>query len=570
MKKRAFLSDTFKLEDRASISIFYEKLLLQQITSKEQAEERIHQRDELDCFLDEDFAKRYIKNSRFTDDESAKQEYIFFLEEILPKRDIVSNELDQKIQENKIFSQIDREGFQTTLKTIHRATELFRKENVDLQTEDQKLGQQYSEIIGSQSCEIDGENMTLQKASQLLEKNDRSLRKRAYEAIQLARFQNKEKIDSILDQLIQVRTKIAQNAGFSSFKDYKFQQMCRFDYTQRDVDTFRQSIKKYISPLLKKIGEKRKKSLGFDTLKPYDLEVDVLGREPLKTFENERDLIEKTKLVMSKIDPEFANYIDIMDKGDFFDLDTRKGKASGGYNYPLMVTGVPFIFMNATNNLQGLITMVHEAGHAVHTFLTNNLPIRQLRSTPSEIAELASMSMELLTMPYRSYFLPNSEDQQRAKEEKIEEIVSTFTRIAVIDEFQGRLYDHPGHSRQDRHEKWTEIYNSYMTNSVDRSEYEHYKEIFYQKQSHIFSVPFYYIEYAIAQLGAIGVRISSQSDYPNTIKNYKEALSYGYTKSMKEIYEKAGSKCDFSDEHIKNIALFLEKIYFLHKKIIFG
>lgn len=562
MKKRSFLSDTFELKDRDAMSKFYQILLSQEVSSKSQAEERIHQRDELDCFLDEDFAKRYIKNSRFTDDQKAKQEYIFFLEEILPKRDIVSNDLDQKIKENKIFSEIDREWFQTTLKSISRATELFRKENIELQTREQKLVQEYDEIIGSQFCEIDWEKMTLQKASQYLEKNDRDLRKRTYEAILSARAQNQEKIDDILDQLVQVRTKIAQNAWFSSFKDYKFQQMCRFDYTQQDVDTFRQSIKKYISPLFKKIGENKKKILGFESLQPYDLEVDIFWREPLKTFENEKDLIQKTKLVMSKIDPEFANYIDIMDKWDFFDLDTRKWKASWGYNYPLLVTGVPFIFMNATNNLQGLITMIHEAGHAVHTFLTNNLPIRQLRSTPSEIAELASMSMELLTMPYRGYFLPNPVDQQRAKEEKIEEIVSTFARIAVIDEFQGRLYDYPWHSRQDRHQKWTEIYDSYYTSWADISNYQNFKSLFYLKQGHIFSVPFYYIEYAIAQLGAIGVRISSQSDYENTIKNYKKALSYWYTRSMKEIYEQAWSQCDFSENHIKNIALFLEKNIF--------
>ena len=299
--------------------------------------------------------------------------------------------------------------------------------------------------------------------------------------------------------------------------------------------------------------------LGKSKFKPWDLDVDPDGKAPLKPFEGGDRLLEGTVNMFKKLDPYFSDCLLTMKEMGHLDLDSKAGKAPGGYNYPLYEIGVPFIFMNSVGAQRDLVTMVHEGGHAVHSFLSRDLELTAYKSLPSEVAELASMSMELLTMPFWNEFYSNTEDLKRAKREQLESILKILPWIAQIDEFQHWVYEHPQHTVAERTEKWLNLGKEYGANLTDWTGCEDVRACSWQRQMHLFEVPFYYIEYGIAQLGALGVWKNSLENYPTAIANYKKALALGYTTSMSNIYETAGVPFDFSSERLQTLATFIQE-----------
>jgi len=384
------------------------------------------------------------------------------------------------------------------------------------------------------------------------------VRENAWRTIQNRRSQDWEKLDKLYSELITLRHQVAVNSGFANFRDYMFAALGRFDYTPQDTFDFQNSIAGVVTPIISEFDRERKVELGLTELKPWDLDVDPGNNPPLTPFKNGSELLEKSIECFYRLDPFLGDCLITMKNMGHLDLESRKGKAPGGYNYPLDEVGVPFIFMNATSSLRDVVTMLHEGGHAVHSFLTRNLALGAFKHPPSEVAELASMSMELLTLDHWDIFFPDAEERKRAIKTHLEGVLETFPWVATIDKFQHWVYENPTHTIEQRHAKWVELFDEFNQKEVSWAGIEEFKTYLWQKQLHLYEVPFYYVEYAMAQLGAVAVWKKFKENPTEGLKGYKNALALGYTKSISEIYEAAGIRFDFSTAYIKTLADFVK------------
>jgi oligoendopeptidase F len=556
--KRIFLPEDFTITTWENLEIYFKCLLEKDFSTKEEFEIWLAYKSELDAVIEEDAAWRYIHMSIDTKDEDRSKAYDFFITDIQPKLAPLEDQLNKKIAASPFLGELAKnEDYYIYFRSIKKAIDLYCDENVPLESEVSQLAHQYGAISGAQTIVYDGQELTLQRAALHLKNQDESVRKEVFELIAERRKIDQKALDDLFDKLIQKRHQIAINAGYENYRDYKFDALGRFDYTKEDCFAFHQSIKKYIVPIVKHFNETQAKRLNKTKLKPWDSEVDPFGREPLKPFEDAEALTKGTIKAFNHLDTYFGDCIQTMKEMKHLDLDSKNGKSPGGYNYPLYEIGVPFIFMNSVGSQRDLTTMVHEGGHAIHSFLSRDLKLTGFKNLPSEVAELASMSMELLSMEYWNEFYTSEEDLNRAKLEQIESVIKVLPWIATIDEFQHWIYTHPTHSQEERKTKWNEINSSYGTGVVDWTGYEEIRTFSWQRQLHLYEVPFYYIEYGIAQLGAISIWKNSKQDLKKAVENYKKALRLGYSKSIPEIYKSAGISFDFSDNYVKELANFV-------------
>lgn len=563
---RQFIAQDLVINQWEDIAPYYEQLLHQEIKDVQGFGIWLQNRSELDAFIEEDAAWRYIKMTINTKDEALTQSYHYFISEIQPKIAPYDDLLNRKMAETPFFEELKKEeAYHIYFRSIETSLALFREENIALEAEINELSQQFGAISAKQSIEMNGEQITMQKAGALLREPDESLRKEVYQKMAARRLADKEVLDDLYTKLIALRHQVATNAGFDNYRDYMFQAMGRFDYHKEDCFDFHAAVKSEIVPIVKELQLDKLKKLGKPMFKPWDAEVDPEGKAPLKPFVNGEELLKGTITCFEKIDAYFSDCIATMGEMGHLDLESKDGKAPGGYNYPLYEIGVPFIFMNAVGTQNDLTTMVHEGGHAIHSFLSRDLELTAFKNLPSEVAELASMSMELLSMNEWNTFYQDENDLKRAKMDQLASILKILPWIATIDEFQHWVYENPTHSVAERHQKWKEINSAYSTGLTDWDEYEAMQLITWQRQLHLYEVPFYYIEYGIAQLGALGVWKNSLTDYPKAIADYKAALALGYTKSIPEIYKTAGVYFDFSKAYLKDLADFvsaeLAKLY---------
>jgi oligoendopeptidase F len=477
--------------------------------------------------------------------------------EIEPKIKPYAFAINQKLLDCPFKDNLDQKIYFPYLRNVANSVSLFREENIALQSEISLLAQQYGAISGAMSVTIEGKEQTMQQAAKYLHDSDRNLRKDVFTQVSARRLQDKNTLNELFDKLLVLRHQVALNAGFSNYRDYKFQELGRFDYTAEDCFAFHEAVKEHIVPLQRELLEHRRKELGIEQLKPYDVDAEPVGRKPLQPFANGEEMLEKSIAVFAKLRPFFGECLSKMKEMGRMDLDSRMGKAPGGYNCPLPESGVPFIFMNAAGTVNDLITMMHEGGHAVHSFLSHDLPLSAMKEYPMEIAELASMSMELFTLEYWQDFFTTKEECLRAQWEEMERVIDVLPWIATIDKFQHWLYTNPGHSVGEREKVWKEIHEEFSTGTVDWSDFQEYQLSFWQKQLHLFEVPFYYIEYGIAQLGAIAMWRQYKQNKEQALNNYMAALSAGYTKTLKELYSIAGIKFDFSPGYIKELSGFV-------------
>ncbi|MBK6263513.1 M3 family oligoendopeptidase [Marivirga sp. S37H4] len=564
-KQRTFLPEDFKVEDWESLKPYFEKLLNTEISSEEELRKWFHQMSELESVVSEDMAWRYIKMTCDTTDQTLSDAFEYFVREIQPHIAPFSDKLNKKALASPYIDALRKqEGFDIMIREMEKDVKIFREENIPLDTEIQSLSQKFGAISGTMSVEHEGQELTLQQAAVKLQSTDRKLREQIYHKIASRRLEDKDKLDELFNQLIKLRTEVAQNAGFKNFRDYMFTAMGRFDYDPTDCFEFHHSVKSEVVPLLNDIAKERKEKLQLEALRPWDKAVDISGLEALTPFEGAKDLTDKTIECFSKLDPFLGDCLKKMDEIGHLDLESRRGKSPGGYNYPLSETGVPFIFMNATSTLRDMVTLLHEGGHAVHSFLMNDLELNDFRNTPSEVAELASMSMELITMDHWNIFFENEADLKRAKKEHLEQIIETLPWVATIDKFQHWIYENPEHTVEERTENWNKIFDDFSDTITDWSGLELNKSKMWQKQLHLYEVPFYYIEYGMAQLGAIAVWRNFKQDPKSGLQSYMNALKLGYTHSIPEIYEAANIKFDFSIDNIRTLMQFvkgeLEKI----------
>jgi len=557
-KQRTYIPEDFKVETWEALQPYFEELKSREIATVQELEKWMSDRSELESMLSEDMGWRYIRMTCDTQNEESTKAFQYFVSEIDPKIAPYDHELNKKLMHSPYVQALDKDKYRIYLRGVERALEIFREENIPLNTEISTKQQQYAAITGAMTVTLDGEEMTLQRAADRMKQNDRTVRETAWRTIQERRIQDKDKLDELFNELLKLRTQVAKNADFENFRDYMFAALGRFDYTPQDCFDFHTSIKETIVPLLTKIDEERKQKLGVDELKPWDLDVDPSGKKPLEPFTSGEELLEKTVQVFYKLDTYLGDCLATMRAMGHLDLESRKGKAPGGYNYPLDEIGVPFIFMNATSSLRDVITMLHEGGHAVHSFLTRELTLNSFKHPPSEVAELASMSMELISMDYWDTFFDDEDELRRAKKTHLESVLETFPWVATVDKFQHWIYEHPEQTTDERKQEWVNIFDQFNHKLVDWTGLEQYKPYMWQKQLHIFEVPFYYVEYAMAQLGAIAVWKNYKENPAEGLAAYKRALSLGYTVSIGEVYEAAGIKFDFSTAYIKSLVDFVQ------------
>ena len=541
-----------------NLSPVLDELVAREINNAQELEQWLKDKSEVEAALEEDFAWRYIKMSCDTANEELVKSFQYFATDIEPKIFPVANVLNQKLADSPYIDELDQDKYFVYLRAIKKALEIYREENVELFTKLQIAQQTYQATTGAMSVIINEQEYTLEQASNFVKDVSREVREQAWKTIQQRRLVDKDALNILFDELIVLRHQVALNAGFENYRDYMFQALGRFDYDAKDCYEFHEAIEKEIVPILKEQAEKRAELLGLEELKPWDMEVSTTGKPALKPFKNGDELIDKSIAAFTAIDPKLGHMLNIMKTNNLFDVESRKGKAPGGYNYPLAETGAPFIFMNSAGSLRDLTTMVHEGGHAVHTFLTANLELNDFKHCPSEVAELASMSMELISMDVWDIYFDNPEDLLRAKKEQLMDVLKTLPWVAVIDQFQHWIYTNPSHNAADREEAFKQIYNRFGAGFANWDDLDQEFGNVWQKQLHLFEVPFYYIEYAIAQLGAIAIWKNYKEDPEKALKQYIEALSLGYTKPMNEIYETAGIKFDFSSGYINELALFVK------------
>jgi oligoendopeptidase F len=555
--QRRFLPNKIKITSWDILAPYFNQLLERPINSINDLENWLKDRSELEAFVSEDLAWRYVKMTCNTEDKELENAYLFFVTEIEPQISPINDKLNRKLVESPFINELEEEKYFIYLRGIKKEIEIFREENVPLISEIAIESQKYGSIIGGLTVEIEGKELTLQQAANFLKNPDRAKREAAFIKINDKRLAHAQELDELFNKLIALRNQVALNASFENYRDYMFAALGRFDYAPKDCFAFHAAIQQEVVPLIKQFNEKRTKELGYQ-LRPWDLEVDTQNREALEPFTSGSDLLDKTVKCFRKVDDYFAWCIETMDNMQRLDLESRKGKAPGGYNYPMAETSVPFIFMNAASSTRDVETMVHEGGHAVHSFLSKDLELAAFKNCPSEVAELASMSMELISYDGQDEFYRTPEELKRAKEEHLEGIIKVLPWIATIDKFQHWIYTHPKHTADERKLYWIELSKEFGTGMVDWSGYEQVQSYTWQKQLHLFEVPFYYIEYGMAQLGALGVWRNFLTDKSKAVKQYKEALSLGYTKPIGEIYKTAGVEFNFSDTYIKSLMEFVK------------
>lgn len=557
--ERTFLPKDFTVTNWENLEPFFKELLERPIESKTNLEQWLKDMSELEAVVSEDACWRQIKMTCDTTDKNLEEAFTYFCMEIQPKLQPYADALNKKFVLSPFTKELDEQQFFTYLRSVKKSIDLFREANIPIQAELSVMQQQYGAIAGKMTVEVNGQEYTLQQASKFLENEDRGLREEVYKKIQERRLQDKDAMNNLYTKLIAKRHEIAINAGFANYRDYKFVELGRFDYSKEDCYNFHKAVKQHVLPLIEKIYEKKKQKLGLATLKPWDTEAEPAGIQPLKPFTNGTELYEKSVACFEKLHPFFADCLRKMNELKHFDLESRIGKAPGGYNCPLAESGAPFIFMNAAGSMSDVTTMVHEGGHAVHSFLSHNLELSAFKEYPMEIAEVASMAMELFSMNHWESFFDSEEELSRAKEHQLERTITIFPWIAIIDKFQHWVYENPTHTVEKRTEKWMEILQEFSTNAIDFTGLETYRAIGWQRQLHLFEVPFYYIEYGIAQLGAIGLWMQYKQNPQQAIENYIKALSLGGTKTLPELYAAAGLKFDLSPAHIKTLMDFVNE-----------
>lgn len=555
---RNFLPKNFSVTSWEGLQPYFQQLLDRPLQSKGDLEQWLKDSSEIEAVLSEDACWRQIRMTCDTENKSLEEAFVFFVTEIQPKIQPYADKLNRKLIACPFTAELDQKKFFTYLRSVKKSIDLFREVNIPLLSELSVMGQQFGVISGKMTVEVEGKEYTLQQAAKFLESHDRKLREQVYRKINERRLQDKDALNNLYTQLVQKRQQVAVNAGFSNYRDYKFAELGRFDYTKEDCFQFHDSVKKYILPLADKIYAAKKKKLGVETLRPWDLEAEPEGTAPLRPFKTSDELLQKSVECFEKIRPFFADCLRKMDEMHRFDLESRKGKAPGGYNCPLAETGAPFIFMNAAGQMSDVTTMVHEGGHAVHSFLAHRLELSSFKEYPMEIAEVASMAMELFSMDYWDVYFDSKEELKRAKEHQLERVITIFPWIATVDKFQHWIYEHPNHTLEERAENWTRILDEFSSKEIDFSGLENYRNNSWQRQLHLFEVPFYYIEYGIAQLGAIGLWKQFKQDKDAALDNYMKALSLGGTATLPKLYEAAGLRFNFSGDNINQLMQFVD------------
>ena len=544
-----FVPPTLNGADWEALGPLYTALLERTLHCKNCLQRLLLDRSELDAAASEAFAILYTGMTCHTDDAAKSKLYSEFVENVQPELKRIGFEIDKKIVNSPFAKELDQARYAVLLRDLAAGVELFRPENVELQTQESKLEQEYQTLIGAMSVEFDFKVQTLPQMARYQELTDRAMRESAWRAVAKRRLQDADAIEALFDKLVALRQQIAKNAGFESYRDYAFKARRRFDYAVADCDAFAKGAEAAIVPATRRLTGERSSSLGLQTARPWDMAVDVKGRAPLRPFAGGDDLFDRSQKMFNRMDPGLGELFSVLKDGRSLDLDSRAGKAPGGYQMNMDRKRVPFIFMNAAGLQRDVETMVHEAGHAFHALLARADPLVSYRADiPIEFCEVASMSMELTSHPFLDEFYSPA-DATRAKRVHLEGIASILCWIATIDQFQHWIYTNIGHSQQQRREAWTGLMKR-LGSGADWSGLDQELGSLWHRQAHLFTSPFYYIEYGIAQLGAIQLYGRYKANPKAALDAYKSALTLGGSKPLPDLFAAAGLEFNFSPERI--------------------
>jgi oligoendopeptidase F len=504
---------------------------------------------ELGAALDEERARRYIAKTCHTADADAETAYLHFVEHIDPELKPRRFKLAQIYLAHPLRRQLPMDRYRMFDQSTAVEVELFREENVALETDDAKIGNDYQKLSGGLTVQFRGEEKTLVAMARFQEEPDRSLREEAWKLVAQRRLAEAEKFDGFMDQLVALRDRIARQAGFKDYVGYAFRMRRRFDYSPDDCLRFHEAIESEVMPLYRELQSARRRRMGVDTLRPWDLAVDPEGRAPLKPFRVSAEMETGTQTIFDRLDPGLATGFRLMREQRLLDLDNRKGKAPGGYQYTLSEARLPFIFMNSVGLQRDVETLLHEAGHAFHALASREEDLAAYREAPIEFCEVASMAMELLGADHLDVFYSQA-DHTRARRVHLEGIVGVFPWIATVDAFQHWLYANPGHDRAARRGAWTGLMDRFG-GVVDWSGFELARANLWHKQPHIFLDPFYYVEYGIAQLGALQVWVNARNNPTQALRDYRAGLALGGSRPLPELFARAGCQFDFSRDTVR-------------------
>jgi oligoendopeptidase F len=556
---RRFVPSKLDFDDWDQLQQIFNELEKRPLQTSKQLESWLEDESEFYSALYEEYAVRYARMTCQTDDSAREKAYLRFIEDIEPKIKPRAFNLDRKFLDTPARKELPNRYYILDRRRQNNVV-LYRPENVELEKEEAKLSQKYEKIAGARTVFYDGLDRTLQQMAQYLENVNRSIREETWSLAEKRRLQDKETLDGLYSELVALRQKIAKNAGFDNYREYAFLRRERFDYTPRDCLQFHEAVEQHIVPLVRSLDRARSESLRVEPLQPWDLNVDSANRPPLKPFETMPELMQRCIQVYEQLDPQFSQDFRMMMNLALIDPESRRGKAPGGYCLELPELRLPFIFLNLVGRDDDMRTILHESGHAFHTFLTRSqAPHFHYRgeSAPTEFAEVASMSMELLGGEHIEGAFYNHNDTLRSKHEHLELIVRLLPWIATIDAFQHWIYTNPEHSVEEREKYWLELrarfgggekWEDHMT--IQRS--------YWQRQGHLFTSPFYYIEYGIAQLGALGIWSQYRKDPRAGIEAYKRGLSLGGSKTLPELFEASGLPFDFGSQIVQSYARELE------------
>lgn len=534
-------------------------LLNKMISSKLDLENWLKEQSKVIWEIEEQLRLHYIAFQCNTDDEEIKDTFEHDQQFVKPLLKRYQNLLDNKYLESPFRMELDSNVYGLLDTKIKNAQKLFCEENIELEIQEDKLVTEYFEITGGLSAIWDGEEKTITELQSYLQDSNRDIRKKAKTIISEQFLSVEKELQNILNQLIEIRHQKAKNIQLENYRDYMFKKYERFDYSAIDCYELAESIRKYVVPLKDKIMLEKKEKLQVDTLRPWDVSAVTPDQKVLKPIANENDLIEKSTHIFNKLDVEFSALLNRMYKHNCLDLTSRKGKAAGGFCEYLPASQLSYIFMNLNYTQDDIITFIHEMGHSIHNELIKPLELRQYIEIPAETAELASMTMELFSLNFWDTFYTDKKDLKQAKINFFKDVISYLPIMLIVDQFQHWLYENPIHTSEERNEKYLQLQKHYQSSVIHIDGYENWIATSWLPVLHIFEVPFYYIEYAIAQLGALQMYKQYKEDPKQTLENYKKALSLGSSQSIKEVYDAAGIRFDFSGETIKELMLFVEK-----------
>ena len=532
-----FVPAEFDPTDLDALAGLVSSLVERPIESPDELRKFVYDWGEVSSKIWADWARHMTAMNRDTRDEGLKEANLAYQKSVMPAWMTHEDKLNHRYLDSPHRAGLGDE-FAVFDRQKATAAEIFRQENTQLIAKDKELGAKFDEIQGAVLVEFRGEKLTVQQCCAHFRDTDRATRQEAYLALFARMAQDRDQLDDVLDEQISVRRKVGANAGFDSFRDFRFAEMYRFDYTPQDCEGFHAAVEKIVVPVADKLMEDRRRRLGLETLRPWDLEANLFGGEPRKIFEDQEQYIALTSKLFDAVDPVFAADFDILVRNGLLDLMSRPGKAPGGYNCPVEDIRLPFIFWNAVGRPTDLRVLLHEGGHAFHTLAVRDIPVSEYRQAPTEFCEVASMSMELFALERLGEVFDEGEVRELAYDHLVKALLGLMS-IARTDAFQHWMYANPDHTREERRSRWTDLSIRYQT-GVDWSGYEEIRANSWQMIPHLFGAPLYYIEYGIAQLGAFQLWLHEREDHAAAVGAYRRALALGGSRPLPELFETAG------------------------------